>query len=128
MIIPSQIRARFPGPFDSASDEFLNLIIDEAASEIDEAKWGSRYDQGMLYLSAHLASRSVSAPGGGGHVGPLTSKRIGDVSWGYGSPAAATSTAYGWTDYGNEYLRLRQIVQGGPVTACLVPGSVSVDG
>lgn len=114
MITAIQLKARFPSAFDSLSDDFLNLIIAEACEVILESKWGASYDRGLLYLTAHLASTD-SAPGSSGAAGPVTSKRIGDVSVSYGSAASVSSSDYASTTYGRRFLELRNIVQGGPI-------------
>lgn len=120
MITPADLKAKFPGAFDSLSDPDIQGAIDEAALMINESKWGTWYDLGLLYLSAHLLAtfHPDASSGDAGAGGPVTSKRIGDVAVAYGSKASASplfSSDLGSTAYGRRFLSLRLRVQGGPL-------------
>jgi hypothetical protein len=122
MICASDIKTRYPGAFDTVDNDFIELLIEEAEEEISAAVWGSNYDRGLRLLTAHkiYTSPAVSGGSGGGSVysGPITSKRIGDVSITYGQAQGAAQTSskdLSSSSYGIEFLELRRLVQGGPV-------------
>lgn len=123
MIDRDDIKTRFPDVFTDTDDDVMDLCIVEAGLFIDEDKWGDLYDIGMMYLSAHLIVSTnpdqVNA-GDAGAAGPVSSRRVGDVAVSYGSKASASaysSEEYDSTVYGRHYLRLRRLIQGGPVIA-----------
>jgi hypothetical protein len=118
MITASDVKTRFPGVFDSLDDSFLEILIAEAALLISESLWGDHYNIGLLYLTAHLASTTAGGSSGSpGAIGPITSRRVGDVAVTYASPASSPSNEnYTSTTYGQMYLSLRRIYQSGPVT------------
>lgn len=113
LLTAAEFRAYFPGVFDSVSDALIDLRIAEAALQVLEARWGSFYALGLSYLTAHLLSSVPSAPGNSGALGPVTSKRIGDVSVTYGA-VGSVSTVNGSTSYGQQYEYYKSIVQSGP--------------
>lgn len=56
----AEFRAAFP-EFSRASDALVNAKLTDASGTMDVTVWGDRYDQGQLYLAAHLLAL---APGG----------------------------------------------------------------
>jgi len=121
VITAAQLKARFPGAFDSLSDAVANACIAEAAATILEATWGSDYDTGLLYLTAHLLERTV--PKSGSPLGPaavsgqLKRWKAGDLEVEFAQYATGGSgleSDYRSTAYGCRYLELRRIHQGGP--------------
>lgn len=121
MITASQLKARFPGAFDSVLDATVNLCIAEAAATILEDTWGAAYDTGLLYLTAHLLDRTIPKPGS--PLGPASVsgqlkrwKADGlEVEFADTSSASTTTDAdYKATVYGCRFLELRRIHQGGP--------------
>jgi Protein of unknown function (DUF4054) len=112
-VTAAEFRAYFPGVFDTTSDTLINLRIAEAELNVNESVWGAKYELGLSYLTAHLLSSVPSAPGNGGAVGPVTSKRIGDVAMSYGA-VGSVSTVYDSTSYGQRYEYYKSIVQSGP--------------
>lgn len=118
MIVPADITAKFPGKFNSLADATIQLYIDEAVLVIIESKWGDWYDLGLLYYTAHLLSiMPVGSSGGSaGAAGPVTSRRVGDVS--VSIAAAASADAFSnlsQTSYGIQFATYRRIIQGGPL-------------
>lgn len=114
MITATDIKARFPGAFTSISDALLETVIVEASLEISEGLWGTYYDTGLLYLSAHIASMSAMGASSASVSGPVSSKRIGDVSISYATPQGGVS-AINSTSYGQRFLELRKRIQCGPL-------------
>jgi hypothetical protein len=121
MITPAEIQAKFPGSFDSLSDATIQLYIDEAANFISEDIWGDDYNLGLYYLTAHLLSSLVPASGGGaGAAGPVSSRRVGDLSVSFAVAASATTTAsFAQTSYGQMFMTYLRLNQGGPL--CVKP-------
>jgi len=117
MITLTDIQTRFPGAFDAVTEGQASLVIDEAAKEIVEDVWGNSYDDGLLYLSAHLLTLFVVSPGVGGGGGPVSSRRVGDVAVTFATTRSASEIAsgqFGSTLFGQRYLQLRRSFQGGP--------------
>lgn len=108
-----EFRAYFPGVFDSVSDDLILKRIAEAELQVLESVWGTLYELGLAYLTAHLLSSIPSAPGNSGAVGPVMSKRIGDVSVTFGA-VGSVSTVNSSTSYGQQYEYYKSIVQSGP--------------
>lgn len=116
-VTPTTFKARYT-EFSTLSDATVQIYLSDAELELDEGRWGTLYDRGLAALAAHflaLAQQSAAAgTGGGGAVGPVTSKSIGDVSVSYGwsnsGSGSATSDYYNSTTYGQDYWRLVQIV------------------
>lgn len=119
MITADDIQTRFP-EFADMSDTILDACITEAALVVKETGWGDLYDTGLLYFAAHLALPSLStAPGSGGASGPVTSKKVGEVTITYAS--SSSNSSYSAEDlttstYGRRFLYFQRIAQGGPVT------------
>jgi hypothetical protein len=117
MITLTDIQTRFPGAFDAVTEGQASLVIDEAAREIVEDVWGDSYDDGILYLSAHLLTLFVVSQGVGGGGGPVSSRQVGDVSVTFATARSASEIAsgqFGSTLFGQRFLQLRRWFQGGP--------------
>jgi hypothetical protein len=86
-------------------EDTFAALIDDAAAQMNEGVWGARYELGMKYLVAHLATLTVTkgAP-------PLQSVTVGPVSRSYAMSVSESASALRSTSYGLEYLRLVQIV------------------
>lgn len=90
-------------------DTRINQFIGFAYLQVDEDRWGSIADLGVAYLAAHLLT--VSARGGSGAAGPVTSESVGSVSRSFGSSSSqAGSGSLDSTSYGREHLRLRGLL------------------
>lgn len=117
MITLTDIQARFPGAFDAVTDVQASLVIAEATREIVEDVWGESYDDGLLYLSAHLLTLFAASPGVGGGGGPVSSRRVGDVAVTFSTTRSASEVSSGQlgsTLFGQRFLQLRRRFQGGP--------------
>lgn len=49
----SSFKDRF-AQFANTDDDLVQLVLDEASSQVNRTVWGSRADEGILYLAAHL--------------------------------------------------------------------------
>lgn len=118
-LTPADFKIRYP-EFDSVLDARVQFMLDDAALEVSEARWGTLNEKGVMLLAAHLLSidqdNNDSDDDSGGE-GNLASKSIGDVSYSF-SKATSESSSDDWylsTSYGSEYLRLKKRVGMGVV-------------
>lgn len=130
MALPSvsDFRTRFP-EFSEATDEAIELAIDDAGDEIDEDIWMTKYyAKGVLYLAAHFLAVNatqaelVEAGGGtgsGGSTSSISSESLGrfSVSYGTSTSSSTSSTSAGEdsglldlsiTSYGQRYKDMLQ--------------------
>lgn len=108
------IYERLPGVFTDTADERLAIAacIAEAQRRIDSDTWGGLYDDGVMYLAAHL--RSLTRPANAAISG-ATSMSAGGVSMTFGGgPGAAAGGSYrsGFLD---QYEALRRLTVLGPM-------------
>lgn len=98
--------------FKNESPAVINFFIAMAQRRISPAVWGSRNDDGVMFLAAHLLEMKNRK----GTPGNPSMEKVGDVQAEYvgftNSRTALTSTSYGV-----EYLELRKLVV---VTATIV--------
>lgn len=110
---PTEFKARFP-EFDSVDDSRIQVFIDDAELELDEGVWGTWYEKGLAYLTAHfLTIANQTAAGASGSTGgPVASRSVGDVSISFarGASTGATEDYFNSTSYGQEYFRMVNIV------------------
>ena len=123
-ITPSGFKTRFP-EFAAVSDDRIQLFLDDANTEVDEATWGDYYERGNYYLAAHLLSIATATAGGSstGAIGSIIKKKVGDIELGYSDAYPIGSYYYGYfknTAYGIEYLRLYDLVCPVVATALVV--------
>jgi hypothetical protein len=123
-VTPTDFKARYT-EFATLSDARIQIFLDDAVLELDVVRWGDLYDRGLAALAAHFLAISertslAGTTGGGGAIGPLASKSVGDVSLSYGWTGNSASGSrdqnyYLSTVYGQDYLRLVAIVGYGMV-------------
>lgn len=106
--------------FSGLSDSTKETALEMAAQRLDPPTWGRLYEQAAAYLAAHLLklrdrSQQLSQTGGG--TGGIRSIKTGDLSvsfQGSGSNASTmTEEALGSTEYGQQYLSLRDRLAAG---------------
>lgn len=114
MITPTEFKTGFP-EFSTELDARIQIFIDEAEIVLNEEYWGTKYDLGAYYYTAHLlamANGATAAGGsGGGSGGPVSGKSVDGVSVSYatGSTGGGGSSGSVWltsTSYGQRYLEL----------------------
>lgn len=112
-LTPTAFRLRYP-QFDSGTypDPVVTVALADAALEMNETQWGSFYERGAYALAAHMLT--INAAGGAAAIGGVRSRSIGDVSVTFADGAIGLD-AQGTTGYGCEYVRLRNLISGGPV-------------
>jgi hypothetical protein len=111
-VTADMIYERLPGVFTDSADERLAIdaCIAEAQRRCDPTTWGTLYDDGVLYLAAHL--RSLTKPSNAA-VSGANSMSAGGVSMTFGG-ASGAGGAYrsGFLD---QYEALRRLVVLGPM-------------
>lgn len=117
MITPTTFKIRFP-EFETQDDSRVELFINDATTQISEAKFGTSYDIALAYLTAHYLSLSVkSSSGSSGNVGAIASKSVEGVSVSYNQAQAKDQkeSYYLSTTYGQRYLELRSQITVGNI-------------
>lgn len=102
-------KGRYP-EFEQADGKIIGFFIEDAKQEIDERQWRHLYCRGVLALTAHfLAMREQVRENAGRPLALLASESAGELSASYVTPANS-GEAYQLTAYGQDYLRLRNLV------------------
>jgi hypothetical protein len=109
-VTASDIRDLPSGEFSSLTDAVINRFLAEAGREVNASVWGDRYDDGILYLTAHLLA--FAKKGATGAAGPVTSETAGPLSISYGGAATASDAALASTSYGRRYLEIAHTLFG----------------
>jgi hypothetical protein len=114
-VTPTTFKARYT-EFASTSDARVQVYIDDAELEMNEAQWGDLYDRGLSALTAHLlsiADKNAASGGAGTSLpGALVGRSVGSVSIQFATSASGgtSSDFYLSTAYGTDYWRLAQMV------------------
>jgi hypothetical protein len=100
----------------AAPAAIITDALAEAAREVSETAWGSRSDDGILWLAAHLVHSLDPAFSPSASVsGPVTKMRVGDRDVAFANPLSSDGGGSDWlktTKYGLRYLHLRDLVFG----------------
>src|SRR4030042_2695915 len=108
-LTPSAFRVRYPAfTVDSFSDLTVQAALNDLILEMNESAWGNLYTRGAYALCAHLLTVSVA---GASPIGGVKSRSVGDVSVTFSDSASALDEM-GSTQYGAEYVRLRNLISG----------------
>ena len=81
-------------------------LLNEAQAQLSPAidNWGALYRQGVLYLTAHLATLALRRGSG-----PVTAESVGQLSRSYAN-LVNLHGYYGTTAYGVEFMRLVKLL------------------
>ena len=114
-------KTRFP-EFDSVADARIDLFLADALIILNEVFWGTKYDLGVSYYTAHklaLAIGTEASRGKSGAGGPVSSRSVDGASVSYSTRTAgsAKEAYYSQTQYGVEYWSLLKSL---PVAACVI--------
>jgi len=112
-VTASDVKSLPSGEFAAVADAVVEGFIAEAQRDISSTAWGTRYDDGVLYLSAHLLA--VIMGGGVGVSGPVVSETAGPVSRSYAGPIGLAAESLATTVYGRRYLQILHTLGLGPV-------------
>ena len=118
-ITPATLKQRLP-EFASVADATIQFWLDSCAQELNRDRWGSKYDEGHLLLTAHTLVRAGALSGAGGAsqaTGPVASTTVGPVSRSYAVAAASADGAddLELTAYGQLFKRKRKTLVRTPV-------------
>jgi len=107
--------ADFQAKFPTLGSEDETLITDclaEASREVSATAWGTRSDDGILWLAAHILQKLLDSATS--DVGAITQMKVGDrsVSFASSSSSGDGSDWYSTTKYGTRYIALRKLVFG----------------
>ena len=119
MIDPASFKTRFP-EFASESDPRIQLFIDDSVIILNTVFWGTKYDLGLSYLTAHyLTLANKSEAGSNVAKGAVASRTVDGASVSYNriAPTNESDSYYAYTTYGQRYLALRKTLG---VAACVI--------
>ena len=126
----SDFRARFP-EFAGQGDPQIQALVDEAKLQITEKVWTDWYKMGINYFVAHyLAISKAQSQGDDNNRNPILNMGAGRVTVQQQAAEGKTDSEifFGSTSYGQEYLRLRNIVGiGAGQTGAYVTGLSNYD-
>lgn len=110
MITPAEFKIRFP-EFSSEDDTRIQLFIDDSVVILNEPYWGTKFDMGLSYYTAHLlVIGTKTAAGSSGSQGSVTSRSVDGTSVSYGNSSTGDTADdfLASTAYGQRYLALRK--------------------
>ncbi len=93
--------------FATLSQGRIDPFLARARTRVNEAFWGSLYDDGVLYLASHLLAEAERAKG---QAGPVSSMAAGPLSVSFMARADVPSE-YGSTRWGVEFWRLMRTLR-----------------
>lgn len=94
--------------FAAVADTRVDLFISEAETRTNRANWGGKADRGVIYLTAHLLK--LDELQGAAPAGPITARRVHDVSWAYGKTGSGDGDNLDSTAWGRRYKQMRRSV------------------
>ncbi len=116
-LTPAALKTELP-EFTSVADATVQKWLDRAARMLNPDAWGSLYDDGHLFLTAHLmalmgVASGVTASSGG----VIASKTVGPVTVTYASPSGTTPADADLerTKYGQQYKAMRRTLVKSPM-------------
>ena len=96
--------AEFAGLSDARVDKFRL----QAERRVNLVQWGEKADDAILWLSAHTLKIAKQMDAGDPAVaGPLSQKKVGDISVGYAGASNLKPSQLRSTVYGQHYLDLK---------------------
>ena len=94
--------------FDALSTAKITAAIAEAGRRVNTTQWGSRADDGLKYLTAHILKHEKL--GDGLPAGAMISKSVGPVSASIQAVDLFGKSTLGATSYGRYFLELQSLV------------------
>lgn len=109
-VTTATFKVRFP-EFVSQDDSRIQLFLDDAETMLNFTYWGTKYDLGVNYYTAHELAKSIayiSSGGSGGGSGVISGKSVDGVSVSYATstPSNTKEAYYMSTPYGIKYWSL----------------------
>ena len=95
--------------FAGLSDDLVDKFRLQAERRINLAQWAGKADDAILWLTAHLLKiNKIASAGGDAVAGPVTQKKVGDLSVSYASSGKLTNKLLETTIYGQYYMELKR--------------------
>jgi hypothetical protein len=118
-LTPATVKLRLP-EFAAVADATIQFWLDSCAQELNPDRWGSKYDEGHLFLTAHTMVRAGALSGGSGSsqpTGPVSSTTVGPVSRSYAVSSGGSSGVddLELTSYGQIFKRKRNTLPRTPL-------------
>lgn len=86
------------------SDDQIQVALDDAGLEVDQSKWGARYDRGVALLAAHFLYQSAKES-----AMPLQTFTVDGITTTFDT-SANTGDSLSASKYGMEFSRIRKLV------------------
>lgn len=113
-VTPAILKARLP-EFADVDDDVVQDWLDSCELELNFDRWGSRFDEGHLLLTAHTMVRAGVLNSNAGStmpVGALASMAVGPVSKSYSVSSSGADSDLETTTYGKLFVRkMRSLVR-----------------
>jgi hypothetical protein len=113
-VTAAAVKARCLDPIIQATDDaVITSLIAEVERRTSRTQWGEKADDGVIYLTAHMALMNAKAAAGQSTVkGPLTSETVGPLSRSFAAPVAMPFSQqwYAQTSWGLMYWGLMSLV------------------
>jgi hypothetical protein len=94
--------------FSGTSDQLIERFLTQAERRVNVTQWGEKSDDATLWLTAHLLKiESQLRSGGGAAGGPISQRKVGDLSVSYKIPTNVSDSFLASTTYGQYYLDLK---------------------
>ena len=104
--------AEFAGLSDTLVDKFRL----QAERRVNLTTWQDKADDAILYLSAHLLKiNKDNGADGGANSGPISKKRVGDLSVEFKVPEKVSDSWLARTSYGQTYMEIKRGIWGSRV-------------
>lgn len=100
-----QFKERFPR-FADADEYFLELLLAEALTQVDDSWVEADYANAILYLMAHLYAMETGSQAD--RPGTIVAESFAGLSVSYGTGNVASASNYDATEYGRRYAALRK--------------------
>ncbi len=94
--------------FAAVADARVDLFIAQAERRTNRTNWGNKADDGVIYLTAHLLK--LDELQGAAPAGPITARRVHDVSWAYAKTGSGDGDNLDSTAWGRRYKEIRKLV------------------
>ena len=94
--------------FSGTSDQLIDKFLVQAQRRVNRTQWGEKADDATLWLTAHLLEiESQIRTGGEAAAGPVSQRKVGDLTVSYAIPGKADGYFMASTAYGRYYLDLK---------------------
>ena len=99
-VVPADVITRFPD-FELVENVRIQEFIDEAERNVKRSVFGSRDDDAVIFLTAHLLE--IDDGGSDGSVGPVQSEKVGPLSRSHAVPSVFDDSMLATTNGGRMF-------------------------